>query len=147
MFGICEEDRKCLRFLWPNEDGNISPVTWRLKKLPFGVSCSHYILNAVLAQHWLSASEAVTVELREITELLRRSFYVDNCLSSVETNADADAFVRAGWSTLASAGMKLRKWRSNAQAKEISGGAMGSVLEVTWDPAEDVLKVPFSNAD
>ena len=51
MIGIHEEGIKYLRFLWPNEDCNM--VTWRLKKLPFGVNCSSYILNAIWLSIWL----------------------------------------------------------------------------------------------
>ena len=38
MIGVREEDRRFLRFLWPNENGVMN--VWRLKKLPFGVNCS-----------------------------------------------------------------------------------------------------------
>ena len=106
-------------------------VTWRLKKLPFRVSCSTYILSYALAQHFVSADEEATAQVRESIELLRQSFYLDDCLSSVETNVDADAVVRVSRSTLASAGMELRKWRFNPHAKDTSGGATGPVLEVT----------------
>ena len=50
MISVRKDDRKCFRFVWPDNEGHL--VTWRLKKLPFGVNCSPFILNSVL-QHYL----------------------------------------------------------------------------------------------
>ena len=44
MISVKEEDRRFLRFVWFTTEGKIE--IWRLKKLPFGVNCSQFILNA-----------------------------------------------------------------------------------------------------
>ena len=49
MISVREDDRKYLRFVWPDNEGHL--VTWRLKKLPFGVNCSPFILNSVVQHH------------------------------------------------------------------------------------------------
>ena len=49
MIAIRPEDRHFLRFVWINQDNDLE--VWRLKKLPFGVNCSPFILSAVLQHH------------------------------------------------------------------------------------------------
>ena len=49
---VNEEDRRYLRFVWPNEHGVMT--TYQLTRLPFGVNCSPFIMTAegpVLRQH------------------------------------------------------------------------------------------------
>ena len=44
MIAIRPENRVFLRFVGPNEDDQIT--VWRLKRVPFAVNCSLFLLNA-----------------------------------------------------------------------------------------------------
>ena len=104
---VNEEDRKYLRFVWPNEEGLMT--TYRLIRLPFGANCSPFIMTAVLRQHLISAASNSDEKKKELIELMRDSFYVDDCISSVESEEEAARFTQVGVSTLKSAGMELQK--------------------------------------
>ena len=87
---VNEEDRRYLRFMWPDEQGIM--MTYRLARLPFGVNCSPFILTAVLRQHLnVEASKCQGQDkISSLTlELMRDSFYDDDCISSVDTDLDA----------------------------------------------------------
>ena len=60
MISVKEEDRRFLRFVWFTTEGKIE--IWRLKKLPFGVNCSPFILNAVICHHLRKEEDACTSE-------------------------------------------------------------------------------------
>ena len=109
MIAVQEGDRKFLRFLWPNDKGAM--VTWRLKKLPFGVNCSPFLLMAVLRRPF--QDENAFSENVQFIELLEKSFYVHDCISSVPTEQDANEFRMTSTRYLKNAGMELRKWRDN----------------------------------
>ncbi len=104
-----ESDRDLHRFLLRDEEGNI--VDHRMKRLTFGVKSSPYLATQVLLQ---------IAELNEdnyplAANAIRSCFYVDDCLTGANTVSEADQLCRQLCDLLASAGMTLRKWRSNSQ--------------------------------
>ena len=69
MISVKEEDRRFLRFVWFTTEGKIE--IWRLKKLPFWVNCSPFILNAVIRHHLRQEEDACTSEsVRQIIRTL-----------------------------------------------------------------------------
>ena len=75
--GISEEDRDVLRCLWI-EDGKV--VVYRFKRLPFGLSCSPFILQATLRLHL--GENNVNEEVKEhftagtyVDDFLKGDFY------------------------------------------------------------------------
>lgn len=48
---IAEEDRKYLKFLWLDNDAKIFFRILRFRRVPFGVSCSSFILAATIKHH------------------------------------------------------------------------------------------------
>ncbi|GFY19651.1 transposon Tf2-6 polyprotein [Trichonephila clavipes] len=77
---IAEEDRDYLRFRWW-KDGESKEQVFRHRRVVFGVTCSPFILGAVIQHHL----ENTCKEHKEIAEKLLRSFYVDNCITSLDT--------------------------------------------------------------
>ena len=138
MIGMRPEDRPFLRFLWPDQDSGEMCV-WRLKKLPFGVNCSPFVLTAVLHYHLDRALEVASADECAFIELLLRSFYVDDCLVSVLSSADAEKLQELSINLLQGAGMELRKWRGNTIPCD--GDASSKALGVEWCTKEDVLAV------
>ena len=72
-------------------------------------------------------------------ELLRVSFYVDDCVASVDSEQEAVHFKELGVSALQEASMELRKWRSNGKINDDSQPQVGKVLGVTWHSRHDTL--------
>ena len=110
MVEVRQEDRPYLGFVWLQEDGEVE--IWQLKKLPFGVNCAPFLLSAVLQYHLSQheKSNESTPSVQEVISLLRRSFYVDDCISSLNTAAEAQNFKAISTEVLKGAGMDLRKW-------------------------------------
>ena len=119
---------------------------WRLKKLPFEVNCSPFILNAVIRHHLRQEEDACTSEsVRQIIRTLLESFYVDDCLTSLPSTKDADVFKETSIALMANAGMELRKWRGNSIAS--NDNTADKALGICWELPSDKLHLPSSSVD
>ncbi|XP_062620585.1 uncharacterized protein LOC134282159 [Saccostrea cucullata] len=127
---IPEQDRDCLRFLWW-KDGNLdaSPEQYRMKVHIFGATSSPTCCNYALQQ---TAKEYGSDFDPTVMTTVLRNMYVDDCLSSVDTEKKA-ALLIEDLSTLCSkGGFHLTKWISNSKQ------VLESVPEE--DRAKDVQK-------
>ena len=70
------------------------------------------------------------------------SFYVDDCVSSLESAESAEQFQEFSCSVLAEAGMELRKWRLS---NDSTSAATGKVLGVAWSSTDDTLSLSHSD--
>ena len=138
MISMCEEDRQYLRFLWPKAEGE-EVMVWRLKKLPFGVNCSPFILSAVLSHHLVRSLESCNAEERAYVELLLCSFYVDDCISSLPKSESVSMLHDYSISLLQRAGLELRKWRGNTIPCDPEAGT--KALGLVWDTSDDVISI------
>ena len=82
-------DRDFMRILWIAESGNI--IYFRDCRVVFGVCCSPFILAAILNLHLKNILQQLNGELNndfceENILKLSKSFYVDNCVTSVNSN-------------------------------------------------------------
>ena len=79
--GLDEKDRDVTRFLWLTDTNNPEGTltTYRFRSVLFGATCSPFILNATILKQ-LTENQHIPV-----AEYLRRDIYVDNILSSLET--------------------------------------------------------------
>ncbi|XP_043263442.1 uncharacterized protein LOC122403775 [Colletes gigas] len=82
---INKKDRDFLRFLW-FEDGELK--SFRHRRVVFGLTCSPFLLGAVLELHLSNVLQNITNRKwsRETIGKLAKSFYVDNCLTSVRSS-------------------------------------------------------------
>ena len=143
MIGVRKEDRRYLRFVWPNQEGQM--ITRRLRKLPFGVNCSPHILSAVVQHHLEEEKQSRPAEEVEALELLRKSLYVDDCITSLSTDQDVAHFKQVSTASLRNAGMDLRKWRGNTLEKNAEAGE--KVLGIVWDTDTDTISMVCSVND
>ena len=91
VIAVRPEARVYLRVVWPNQDGEL--VTWRLKRVPFGINCSPFLLNATICHHLqLEKQNKASDEVRKIVELIQDSFYVDDCLSVYQSDSRSASF-------------------------------------------------------
>lgn len=138
QIGIRQDDQNFLKFLWW-VNGRVEE--FRHKRVVFGVTSSPYLLAAVISFHL----SQVAPEFRDISEKLMRSFYVDNCATSVDDKDELKQFICQSSRIMAEAKMELRLWTfgpendSGTVAKNSDSVSM--VLGLQWDRREDSLTI------
>ena len=105
--GLAPQDRDLHRFLIDGEDRD-----WRMCRVTFGVTCSPFLASSVLLQVARDHSQ----EYPRAAEAVRKSFYVDDCLTGAATVEEAASLREELNALLARACMLLRKWRSISSA-------------------------------
>ncbi|UYV62603.1 hypothetical protein LAZ67_2001287, partial [Cordylochernes scorpioides] len=137
QIGIKEEDRDYLRFLWHTEDGRL--ITYRHKRVVFGITTSPYFLKATLSLHLDKAPE----HLKITAEQLKSSFYVDNCLSSFQNVEETEKFVKESTELLSTACFNLRDWVSNVTDFSLMNqlNKEVNILGITWNTDRDTLTI------
>ncbi|UYV75223.1 hypothetical protein LAZ67_12002969 [Cordylochernes scorpioides] len=144
---VKEEDRDYLRFLWWKNNHQIQ--VFRHKRVVFGVTCSPYLLGAVILHHL----KGVSSEFGALPQKLMECLYIDNCVTSVDTEAELVDLVEKSTEIFAKAKMDLRMWQFGPihRVKEVYSGLPpsvdiemseeASVLGMKWNLLEDTLNV------
>ena len=107
------DDRDVLRFLWwknndPNEETQIYRMTSHLFGGIWSPSCANFALHKCASDH----EEFYDTET---LNTVRNNFYVDDCLKSVNSEAEAIQLSAQLISLLGKGGFRLTKWISNSQ--------------------------------
>lgn len=143
QIGLQREDRDFLRFLWWEKDNVVKVL--RHARVVFGVRSSPFLLGAVISAHLSQVPE----EQSSIAQKLSRSFYIDNCVTSVDSERELVDFVRYSTEILAEAKMDLRMW-TFGPVEDYVGSIISSestlenivpVLGIMWDRKEDNLYI------
>ena len=108
MIEISERDRDFLRFLWWEDFTEKKLKAYRHRRVVFGVNCSPFLLGSVIEVHLSQVPE----EDRHIANMLLESFYVDNCVASVDSLEEYENFKDQTTRIMSEAGMELRQWAS-----------------------------------
>ncbi|XP_052415143.1 uncharacterized protein LOC127959801 [Carassius gibelio] len=106
---LLPEDRPLLRFVWRDMKREVPPDTFEWQVLPFGTTCSPCCATFALQRHARDHS----VPGDGVRNSVERCFYVDNCLQSVATAAEARGLVDKLRETLSSGGFEIRQWACN----------------------------------
>ena len=150
--GLHSGDRDLHRFLMRNDTTKMLEE-WRMTRLTFGVTCSPFLATQVLRQ----LAEDHNQEHSRAADIIRRSFYVDDCLTGASSLEEASDIRKELNLLLDKAGMTLRKWRSNSidlletipeviremeRVQFISAPAQcHKILGVHWHTVQDTLHV------
>jgi hypothetical protein len=105
----------------------------RYKRVVFGLHCSPFLLAAVLELHLKATEEPHKL----IADKLLRSLYVDNCVTSVDTDKDYESFKSVSIQIMSKAKMELRCWERSSPSQGES--SVTSVLGLNWDTSDDML--------
>ncbi|KAK0140849.1 hypothetical protein N1851_022153 [Merluccius polli] len=135
---VRSEDSNFLRFLWwPNGD-----IEYRMK-----ASCASYALKR-------TAEDNCKQYPKEAVETVLNNFYVDDCLKSVPTEAEAIKLSQELTSLCAQGGFRLTKWISNSRAvlaaipgKERAKEVKDLDLDKECLPVDRALGVEWSTED
>lgn len=150
---VPREERDVLRFLWfPDGDLSRSPEVYRMTSHLFGGTWSPAACAHALSR---TAEEHGSAYSAEASRTLKRSFYVDDCLKSVDSEREAADLAKELVSLVGKGGFKLTKWTSNSRrvleavpreerSKAVTGLLPGAALEeqalgVFWKVEEDAL--------
>ncbi|KAJ8951485.1 hypothetical protein NQ318_000180, partial [Aromia moschata] len=109
---IHEKDRDVLRFLWMDADGN--EMVYRHRRVVFGLNSSPFLLGATIDYHLWQALEKCelpgTLYARDVIQKLSKSFYVDNCVTSVSNMEALETFIKQSCLLMEEAKFELRGW-------------------------------------
>ena len=150
--GMSEEDSYSQLFLWRGMDRESPPKVFRMRTLLFGARSSpasaQYIKNENADRFKQESPKAV--------KSIKRQFYMDDWLESVDGEEEARELVRETVAICAEGGFQLTRWASNSWAalKDVTTGVQVSasvalkageatvnkVLGLLWDPAGDSFR-------
>ncbi|XP_076645562.1 uncharacterized protein LOC143355011 [Halictus rubicundus] len=146
QISIDVRDRDFLRFLWYDCHDNI--IILRHCRVVFGVSCSPFILGAIIEMHLRSCIESLIesnakFSKQNILKLLK-GFYVDNCVTSLDSVEQLNKFICDAKAVMDLAGFDLRGWEYN---RDKSRENQTAVLGITWNKLLDTLSLSVPALD
>ena len=145
------QDRDRLRFLWYNENNEL--LQYRMTRHLFGgvwcASSATYALRRVVVDN-----DDID---EKVAESICKSFYVDDCLQSATTEANAVRLATGNQSALSKGGFNLTKFVSNSEAvlncvpfedraieiKQLTPESRSKALGVLWNMKADVFYYDF----
>ncbi|XP_051160117.1 uncharacterized protein LOC127280858 [Leptopilina boulardi] len=140
QMGINSEDRDFLRFLWIEKD---RVTVYRHCRVVFGLSCSPFLLataiELLLEKALLEANKSNELSWsKNSVNKLKKSFYADNCVTSVNSTEELHTFIDEGTKILAKGGFDLRLWEysGNVTEKETT-----LVLGILWNKKKDSISI------
>jgi len=112
-------------------DADSEVVKLRFARLVFGLRPSPAVLGSVISHHLDKYQD----QLRELTQSIKSSFYVDDLVSGAATVKEAFSMYSVAKRVMAEGGFNLRKWSSNSQElmSRIAQVESGSSGEATVD--------------
>ncbi|XP_067219119.1 uncharacterized protein [Chanodichthys erythropterus] len=150
---LLPEDQPLLRFLWRDMERDRTPDIYEWRVLPFGTTCSPCCATYALQRHVRDNS----VGNEDVVESVQQSFYVDNCLQSLQSQHHAKQLINKMRALLAAGGFDIRQWASNvpdviahlpAEAKSVGcerwlsankTDPQESTLGLVWHCSQDTL--------
>ncbi|KAF2889232.1 hypothetical protein ILUMI_16941 [Ignelater luminosus] len=140
QISITSRDHNVLRFLWWNKN-NIIEI-YRHTRVVFGVTSSAFILAAIIKLHLERiAQEDQFIHMSDTIKKLFSSFYVDNCVTSVDSVEELYQFKEESKILMTEGGFNSRGWKYTYCEEPHQ---LTSVLGLTWEKREDVLMLKCS---
>ncbi|XP_042909027.1 uncharacterized protein [Parasteatoda tepidariorum] len=141
QIGLTETDRNYLRFLWLSDEGL---KIYRHCRIVFGVTSRPFLLSSTVKYLLMN----VLKEIREqrstypeyVVQKLMKSFYADNCVTSVKDIEELNMFERVANEIMARRKFDLRGWEYTDLTEETSQPPT-NVLGMSWDKKYDTLQV------
>ncbi|GFU98910.1 integrase catalytic domain-containing protein [Trichonephila clavipes] len=129
--------------MWYDRENRDHIKIYRHRRVVFGVTSSPFLLGATLNHHLDNAHG----NFDNVAKILRKSFYVDNCVTSFETEEQLQKFIVESKILLSSAHFNLRGWQSNVLLNPENFSELESqpdnfetmVLGLIWNLKDDCL--------
>lgn len=137
QISVNELDRDYLKFLWWRDiENQQEKVIYRHRRVVFGVTSSPFLLSATLQYH-LTNIISNHETLKTTAQKLLSSFYVDNCVTSVDSEKELLTFIDESKEVMSKGNFELRGWISSPIKVEKS--EITSILGVMWCTKTDEL--------
>ena len=137
QIGIVPADREALKFLWWSKSYLKRTIVYRHRRVLFGINSSPFLLGATIEYHLQRALEyANSPKDVEHIDKLRKSFYVDNCITSVESEEERASFQTKSVKIMQQGGFDLRGWESSHTRNDRE---TSPILGVLWNKENDSL--------
>lgn len=108
---VSPDDYDAFRFLgWPDDDLDQEPVDYRMEVHLFGATSSPACSSFALRR---TAEENIGKFGEDVVKTVMKNFYVDDCLKSVGSSAQAITLATQLRELLSRGGFRLLKWFSN----------------------------------
>ncbi|KAJ8918512.1 hypothetical protein NQ315_015217 [Exocentrus adspersus] len=141
QISLSESDRNFLKFLWIDSEEKV--VTYRHKRVVFGVNCSPFLLGATIEHHLSECRKRCENGKMgyslDTVDKLANSFYVDNCVTSVADRHTLQRFRKEAEIIMQEAKFDLRGWESSEDTNQNS--AVVPVLGLLWHLGTDTLSI------
>ena len=122
---LSEEDRQFVQLLWAGQ-------RLRFRRVPFGLTCSPYMLLCTIAEHVRQYLHAEPVLLQKVQD----SIYMDDMCPAFSTRAEADSGLKRMSDVFREASMDLHKTRMSGDDHDDE-----KVLGLLWSTRSDSLAV------
>ena len=141
---IRPEDRDALRFLWFDVSKSIDTngthgdlKEYRWSRLPFGLTSSPFLLQAVVRHHLDQFKNT------DIGKLISENIYVDDLVLSVPDEETAKQIKDQAVDIFKRCSMNLRKWTSNKESlnEKVTESTETKVLGLCYEPSSDTIKI------
>ncbi|XP_054279087.1 uncharacterized protein LOC128997473 [Macrosteles quadrilineatus] len=148
QIALNQADRDFLRFLWTTKEGQL--IVYRHCRVVFGVSSSPFLLEAsirlLMEEILLETKQGKRNWPLKLVETLASSFYVDNCVCSVDNWEEAQQFVEVATKIMYERKFELRGWELTVDNNSFSSSQQKSnVLGLVWDRESDTLEVNIAS--
>ncbi|GFU69165.1 integrase catalytic domain-containing protein [Trichonephila clavipes] len=151
QISLHENDMNFLPFLWWEGGNSEKAVIHRHRRVVFEVSCSPFLLAAVLNHNFKQAPE----HLEKAAEKLIDSMFVDNCIASVDSSEELESFQRDSTELLALGKFDLRGWRHSdiesnfdfQDNQQKSDPEEILVLRLMWNVKEDTFSISYKETE
>ncbi|XP_011858502.1 PREDICTED: uncharacterized protein LOC105556050 [Vollenhovia emeryi] len=142
QISVSPKERDVLRFLWWNKEDSTKLEVYRHCRVVFGVTSSPFLLGATIQLHLERVLQQATLEeQRDVIRKLEKSFYVDNCVTSVDTYKELKWFKEEATAAMSTGGFLLRGWEySDPTLIQDSTPVLG----LTWNKGQDTLSLTKS---
>ncbi|GFX86109.1 uncharacterized protein TNCV_2341781 [Trichonephila clavipes] len=142
QIGLQEKDRPFLRFLWWENGDKEKTKIYQHKRVVFGITSSPFLLGVTLEYHLKQVSRHLQLTAQKLLE----SFYVDNCLTSVDNAEDIERFMLESKEILSLAKFNLHGWVYTSVSEAEKGTLLEEekkvpVLGLIWKPDKDTISV------
>lgn len=135
QISIFPDDRDYLRFLWWNDYEQREIIEYRHCRVVFGLTSSPFLLSATIQHHL----EQINSEYKNTADILSSSFYVDNLITSQDSEEATLNFIEEAKSIMQDAKFDLRQWVTSPLKINETEKRVVSVLGIMWDTATDEL--------
>ncbi|GFW75330.1 uncharacterized protein TNCV_4189841 [Trichonephila clavipes] len=151
QISLHENDMNFLHFLWWEGGNSENAVIYRHRRVVFEVSCSPFLLAAVLNHHFKQAPK----HFEKSAEKLIDSMFVDNCVASVDFSEELESFQRDSTELLALGKFDLHGWRHSdiesnfdfRDNQQKSDPEEILVLRLIWNVKEDTFSISYRETE